>query len=785
MAISRKRNSPGIEINEIDRSQYNNKPDYSIVNTTTLICGFADKGVNYDTQWINSLQTLNDTFGQPTNEPEKYFYNAGIEILNRGGILLMSRLPYDNLSKDKFASLKYKVDDEIILQNIGNSYDYLEDLKAIDSTISSYVNINNVASANALISLEDLDKYKTGEQIIEKNTIQIVDITRKQYEKINMLSSFSANTKIIEKSEELLGIMPVIVSPINAMYFQGIITDTTKINDDTSNELSGAEVSEKISKYNTISDAKNRQGTYLSAYSSTKLFSQNFDLPLSSFSINDQSISKIAAKQFPIINFQQENYLDRTYLKQIGVVVFKVYANQGDRKKLSFTPVESFVGALDKKAKDKNTNSSIFIDDIINSNSQFINFFSNVAITQSYNNASTIMIQNQIACILGFKEDECIKNIDYTNSIIEPLNKIFNKLQDPNYIDIDIVCDAGVSNIAQYVNNYGSYSVYDQQIRPLVSYNAEQYPDIFKKLQLKENSDDSFSENQNTTYWKLDDGTTAWKTILQKYDNFCKNMRHDCIFIADVLRPFCLNGNQKIVRSTNLKNTIENSILPNIKKVIALNSSYSAGYCNWFYVKDAYTDDFFWLPPSIKAAGVYTYIDTYYHPWDAPAGMNRGKLINVYDTAFSPKNDEAGKIYQSAWNYAINYPIDGIVLEGQKTFQIEQTALDRINVRRLMLYLEKQTKYFAKFFLYEGNTEYIRQKFVDTIRPIFEDAKNSYGLNEYIIRCDETNNTQQTIDNNELRCAIAIKPVKSIEWIILDYIITNQSANINEEVLKS
>jgi len=185
----------------------------------------------------------------------------------------MSRLPYDNLSKDKFTSLKYKVDSEIVLQNIDNSYDYLEDLKAIDSTISSYVNINNVASANALISLEDLDKYKTGEQIIEKNTIQIVDITRKQYEKINMLSSFSANTKIIEKSEELLGIMPVIVSPINAMYFQGIITDTTKINDDTSNELSGAEVSEKISKYNTISDAKNRQGTYLSAYSSTKLFS--------------------------------------------------------------------------------------------------------------------------------------------------------------------------------------------------------------------------------------------------------------------------------------------------------------------------------------------------------------------------------------------------------------------------------------------------------------------------------------------------------------------------------
>jgi hypothetical protein len=155
--------------------------------------------------------------------------------------------------------------------------------------------------------------------------------------------------------------------------------------------------------------------------------------------------------------------------------------------------------------------------------------------------------------------------------------------------------------------------------------------------------------------WKLSDGNAAWKTVLEKYDTFCKSTRKDCIFLADVLRPFCLNGN-------------ENSIIPNLKHVLALNSSYSAGYCDWFYIKDYFSDEYFWLPPSIKAAGICNYIDTYFHAWDAPAGVVRGRLDNVFDTAFSPRNDEAGKIYQNAWNYAINYPIDGIVLEGQKTF---------------------------------------------------------------------------------------------------------------------
>ena len=112
------------------------------------------------------------------------------------------------------------------------------------------------------------------------------------------------------------------------------------------------------------------------------------------------------------------------------------------------------------------------------------------------------------------------------------------------------------------------------------------------------------------------------------------------------------------------------------------------------------------------------------------------------------------------------------------------TALDRINVRRLLLKLEKQVVRAAKFFLYEGNTEYLRQKFVDTIRPFFEQAVSGNGIIEYAIKCDNEINTQQVIDNNELRCKIAIKPVKTIEYIVITFVTTSQTASVTEEVKK-
>jgi len=326
------------------------------------------------------------------------------------------------------------------------------------------------------------------------------------------------------------------------------------------------------------------------------------------------------------------------------------------------------------------------------------------------------MINNQCGTSLGFYEKDCQKDISVSESIYKALDTIFENNKDYNKFNIDLVIDAGVSNIAQFIK-----SVY-----------------VTGKGKFDFDNDLSY-------LFKLESSSsvTTWSQVIQKYNNFCKNVRKDCMFIADGMRPLCLIGNEKVIRPTKPENTVENQILSRIKWMSGIiNSSYGAGYCNWFRIIDQSSKQYFWCPPSIKAAGVYIYTDAYSRYWNAPAGLRRGKVLtDIIDVAFNPNNDEAGKIYINNWNYAISYPINGIVIEGQKTFQTNKTAFDRVNVRRLFLGLEKEVRYLAKFFTYEGITSYLMQRFVDTMTPVFENAKTNGGISEYIIICNEKNNT--------------------------------------------
>ena len=108
--------------------------------------------------------------------------------------------------------------------------------------------------------------------------------------------------------------------------------------------------------------------------------------------------------------------------------------------------------------------------------------------------------------------------------------------------------------------------------------------------------------------WKCKDPTSPavkmWRTVEQKLDNFCKNVRKDCMFVADGLRPLVLQGQKKIIRDSKPTNTLDKDVLPYLKCLAGLTTSYGAGYMDWFEQADDYTGDFFWCPPSIKATGV-------------------------------------------------------------------------------------------------------------------------------------------------------------------------------------
>lgn len=343
---------------------------------------------------------------------------------------------------------------------------------------------------------------------------------------------------------------------------------------------------------------------------------------------------------------------DPEYLKDIGVVVYRAYLDPTEGNKVSFEAVEAFCGSLYKDAKDPNTGVSKFIDTIINSQSKYINFFSNCFSfgenkKKFLNDCDILIAQPSKGAMLGLYSPMTNEDISITKSILQGMKTCFDKVSDINQLNIDIVPDAGISNIASYL----------------------------KALQLEKGPYDlgivDEMGNSMLGLWKCTKATDAsvkmWKTVVQELNNFCKNIRKDCMFITECPRPLVLTGQKKVVRPTKPDTNIDTNILPYLKAVTGLNTNYGAGYLDWFEVADEYTGDFFWLPPSIKAMGVYLYTDANYYYWDAPAGLNRG-IVAATDVAFSPNGAQAGAIYEKSWNYAINYPNDGIVLEGQKTF---------------------------------------------------------------------------------------------------------------------
>lgn len=579
------------------------------------------------------------------------------------------------------------------------------------------------------------DDYSTGERKPENGEINIIDITRGKYGR-------AANKRPFEKYyKECLGIVPVITTAATALYAQMLL-----------------DVSADGAGFNPVANI----GTFpLSVFPSVKtmyekesvncfsILDQDTVIPfgVESSSIKDNfkafrdSMTMRTASYFPALYFNEENYLDREHLKKIGIVVLKAYLDPSEGNKINFDTVEAFVGELNPKAINPATKATTFIDNIVNSQSEYIRVFTNCEKVIK-EETDILYAHNLTAGSLGTYEAATVKDISH-RIINLSLDKIFNLNSDINEKAIDIVVDAGISNIDQFVSTLNSdrKGPYDP---------TSEAAALFNKLNSMTN-------------------TSPWRSILYKYDTFCKKTRKDCMYIADMLRPFALQGKKKIVRPSKPTNTIDTAIIPSLRYTMGTNSNYGAGYSDWFLVNDEFSGEDYWCPPSIQACGVYINTDLNHHYWDAPAGLNRG-AIQANDVAFSPTIQQAGSIYLKNWNYAINYVNEGIILEGQKTFQTKPSAFDRVNVRRLFLRLERYVYQVARYFVYEPNTAYTRQRFVDQLTGYFDEVMYSGGMYDYRIICDESINTPEVIDNNELRVRIGIKPVKTIEFIEIQFV---------------
>ena len=265
--------------------------------------------------------------------------------------------------------------------------------------------------------------------------------------------------------------------------------------------------------------------------------------------------------------------------------------------------------------------------------------------------------------------------------------------------------------------------------------------------------------------------------------NYCQNVRKDCMAILDAPRQLVLSGAQKKIRKTAPENTFSNQIAPSLKYITGLNTSYAAMYVSWMGLFDSFSAKNFWVPQSVKMGGIYVRNDIVGNFWDAPFGLNRGIISEVNDVAFNPKPKEEDQLYIRSLNYVRVFPLDGFVAWGQKTTQVRPSAFDRVNVRRLFLRLERFSRAVLIRFIAEPNNFNTRRRVVDNLAPTFRDVLARGGLEDFQIISNETNNPPEVRDRNELRVAVFMKPTRTAEFILADFVALRSDATISFDEL--
>jgi hypothetical protein len=219
-----------------------------------------------------------------------------------------------------------------------------------------------------------------------------------------------------------------------------------------------------------------------------------------------------------------------------------------------------------------------------------------------------------------------------------------------------------------------------------------------------------------------------------------------------------------------------------LKTNLVINSSYGAAYYPWVQIRDLNNGQVVWAPPSVAALGAMSYSQKASELWFAPAGFTRGGLsagrgglpvVGVRDRLTSRDRDT---LYDNRVNPIAQFPAEGIVIFGQKTLQANASALDRINVRRLMIFLKRQISRFASTILFDQNVRVTWNRFKGQVEPFLRSVQAGLGITEFKLVLDETTTTPDLVDRNIMYAKIFIKPARAIEYIAIDFILTDSGA---------
>lgn len=338
--------------------------------------------------------------------------------------------------------------------------------------------------------------------------------------------------------------------------------------------------------------------------------------------------------------------------------------------------------------------------------------------------------------------------------------------RESKYIRIALSADATNNDIYTRTNDYyqlaggaDNFTVWDDLITGITAEDAE----VTNAYNLYENDE----EIDINILIDADKNLTIKQLLVEIAET-----RKDCIALIDCRSTDIINQSGSEV--SNLRDYRLNTFNEN--------TSYAALYGNWLEIFDSWNAKYRWIPCSGHMAGILANTDDLTDPWFAPAGLNRALLTSVRRLAWSPTLGQRDILYKNGINPIVSFAGQGKVVWGQKTMLDKSSAFNRINVRRLFIVMEKAISTSAKYFLFEPNDEFTRLSITNMIEPYLRDVRGRRGIYDFMVVCDERNNTAERVDRNELWVDIYVKPTRAAEFIVLNFVATRTGASFTELV---
>lgn len=376
----------------------------------------------------------------------------------------------------------------------------------------------------------------------------------------------------------------------------------------------------------------------------------------------------------------------------------------------------------------------------------------------------------------------------YIGNLPQKLNRALALVRnDEEYPDIDILPEGGLGTIYAYANSKektGSQSMLISDGSGDTENSASTALTFDDTVLLQGVEDLRTGRSSYSDYAQdvIDDYLSVQNEFLAIANSFTNGGRGDTFYINDVLRGVLLKG-----KSTKIENlfgqsltnnsyddadTVNHSFSTSIYWPIrhlydGIVSSYASAYNQWFKINDEYSGEKIWVPVSGYVAANMLASDALYGPWKAAAGMSRGVVNGVLDVAFSPTDQQVGEIYKLSVNSIVRKANAGIVIWGIRTLSKKASAFDQNTCRRTFLYIEKNVKRAMRYYVFETNDAYTRLQIYNELYPFLDSIRKQGGIYSFTLTCDETNNTEEIINNGDLAVDFSAAPTRTAEKIIV------------------